>query len=79
MLALMAVVAYGTAIARDAGQVPSTYVPDIEDSDSPIHEIKRKVRFFLVGFLNFSSIRFFMNWVLFVFANGDACRVFDLS
>eukprot|EP00268_Persea_americana_P017731 TRINITY_DN1858_c0_g1_i1.p1 TRINITY_DN1858_c0_g1~~TRINITY_DN1858_c0_g1_i1.p1 ORF type:complete len:283 (-),score=23.48 TRINITY_DN1858_c0_g1_i1:465-1313(-) len=42
ILALMSVVTYTIAIVRDPGHVPSSYVPDVEDSDSPIHEIKRK-------------------------------------
>lgn len=47
ILALMSVVTYAIAIVRDPGHVPSSYVPDVEDSDSPIHEIKRKVKFFI--------------------------------
>ncbi|KAF5747558.1 putative zinc finger protein [Tripterygium wilfordii] len=41
-VALMCVVNYAVAIFTDPGQVPSTYKPDIEDSEQPIHEIKRK-------------------------------------
>ncbi|CAN6471736.1 unnamed protein product [Victoria cruziana] len=41
-LALMVVFSYLLAITKDPGSVPSSFVPDIEDSESPIHEIKRK-------------------------------------
>ncbi|KAF5206297.1 Palmitoyltransferase pfa4 [Thalictrum thalictroides] len=41
-MALMCLVTYGIAIVKDPGQVPETFVPDIEDSETPIHEIKRK-------------------------------------
>ncbi|KAJ0979527.1 hypothetical protein J5N97_015001 [Dioscorea zingiberensis] len=42
VLAVMSVVTYGIAIYRDPGRVPFSYTPDIEDSESPIQEIKRK-------------------------------------
>ncbi|RWR95404.1 putative protein S-acyltransferase 16 isoform X1 [Cinnamomum micranthum f. kanehirae] len=41
-LAFMSLYTYAIAIVRDPGHVPSSFVPDIEDPDSPIHEIKRK-------------------------------------
>ncbi|XP_022145736.1 probable protein S-acyltransferase 16 isoform X2 [Momordica charantia] len=41
-VALMCTINYALAIFTDPGRVPSTYMPDIEDSGSPIHEIKRK-------------------------------------
>ncbi|PIA54705.1 hypothetical protein AQUCO_00900936v1 [Aquilegia coerulea] len=41
-MALMCLLTYGIAIVKDPGQVPETFVPDIEDSETPIHEIKRK-------------------------------------
>ncbi|XP_020252232.1 probable protein S-acyltransferase 16 [Asparagus officinalis] len=36
------VATYGIAVVRDPGSVPSSFVPDIEDTSSPVHEIKRK-------------------------------------
>jgi hypothetical protein len=42
-IASMCVFSYRTAISTDPGRVPSTYTPDIEDNQTPIHEIKRKV------------------------------------
>lgn len=33
---------YAVAILMDPGRVPSTFMPDVEDESSPIHEIKRK-------------------------------------
>lgn len=42
-VALMCIINYALAIFTDPGRVPSTYMPDIEDSENPIHEIKRKV------------------------------------
>lgn len=77
ILALMSVVTYAIAIVRDPGHVPSSYVPDVEDSDSPIHEIKRKVKFFHRKLLPFSSIRCFCYWVLVISACGGAFHVFD--
>lgn len=44
VLALMALVAYGMAVLKDPGRVPSAFAPDIEDDETAIHEIKRKVR-----------------------------------
>lgn len=60
ILALMSVVTYAIAIVRDPGHVPSSYVPDVEDSDSPIHEIKRKVRFFIESCWLFLLFDFFV-------------------
>ncbi|XP_027335915.1 probable protein S-acyltransferase 16 isoform X3 [Abrus precatorius] len=42
VLTSMCAFTYRTAISSDPGRVPSTYVPDVEDVESPIHEIKRK-------------------------------------
>ncbi|CAL2268098.1 unnamed protein product [Prunus armeniaca] len=41
-VALMCVFNYTISVFRDPGRVPSTYMPDVEDSGNPIHEIKRK-------------------------------------
>ncbi|CAN0926564.1 Probable protein S-acyltransferase 16 [Linum grandiflorum] len=41
-VAIMSVFNYCAATMTDPGRVPSTYLPDIEDADNPIHEIKRK-------------------------------------
>lgn len=41
-VALMCVFNYAVAIFRDPGRVPLNYMPDIEDNQNPIHEIKRK-------------------------------------
>ncbi|KAG9454640.1 hypothetical protein H6P81_007544 [Aristolochia fimbriata] len=41
-LVAMSTVTYGVAIARDPGHIPASFMPDIEDAESPIHEIKRK-------------------------------------
>lgn len=41
-LTAMSVLCYTLAIIRDPGQVPSSYVADLEDSDSSMHEVKRK-------------------------------------
>jgi len=35
---------YAVAVRRDPGRVPPGYVPDVEDAESTVHEIKRKVR-----------------------------------
>lgn len=42
-VAVMCVSNYAAAIFTDPGRVPSTFSPDIEDAENPIHEIKRKV------------------------------------
>ncbi|XP_052173991.1 probable protein S-acyltransferase 16 [Diospyros lotus] len=41
-VAIMCAFNYGIAVFTDPGRVPATFMPDIEDHDSPIHEIKRK-------------------------------------
>ncbi|EEF30829.1 zinc finger protein, putative [Ricinus communis] len=41
-MAFMCILNYAYAIFTDPGRVPSTYTPDIEDADNPVHEIKRK-------------------------------------
>ncbi|KAK8330324.1 hypothetical protein V6Z12_A11G388400 [Gossypium hirsutum] len=41
-VAVMCVLNYVFAIFMDPGRVPSNFLPDIEDSKVPIHEIKRK-------------------------------------
>ncbi|GLT92570.1 hypothetical protein SLE2022_104010 [Rubroshorea leprosula] len=38
----MCIFNYAGAIRKDPGRVPSSYVPDIEDAQNPVHEIKRK-------------------------------------
>ncbi|EOY07482.1 DHHC-type zinc finger family protein isoform 5 [Theobroma cacao] len=52
-VAVTCVLNYGFAISTDPGRVPSSFMPDIEDSEVPIHEIKRKV--LLVGSLTNDS------------------------
>jgi len=42
-LAAACVATYAVAVSRDPGRVPASFVPDVEDAESPIHEIKRKV------------------------------------
>lgn len=34
---------YAVAIFTDPGRVPASFVPDVEDPNNPVHEIKRKV------------------------------------
>ncbi|CAN6588909.1 unnamed protein product [Malus baccata var. baccata] len=41
-VAVMCVFNYFVSVFTDPGRVPSTYMPDVEDSGNPIHEIKRK-------------------------------------
>nr|XP_034909360.1 probable protein S-acyltransferase 16 isoform X1 [Populus alba]TKR66563.1 putative protein S-acyltransferase 16 isoform X2 [Populus alba] len=41
-VAFMSLFSYAVAILMDAGRVPSTFMPDIEDSSNQVHEIKRK-------------------------------------
>ncbi|KAL6520956.1 putative protein S-acyltransferase 16 [Orobanche gracilis] len=41
-LAVMCFTSYRRAIYTDPGRVPDTFMPDVEDSGNPIHEIKRK-------------------------------------
>lgn len=44
-VAVMCVFNYAVAIYTDPGRVPATFMPDVEDADNPVHEIKRKVLF----------------------------------
>ncbi|KAF8029290.1 hypothetical protein BT93_E1848 [Corymbia citriodora subsp. variegata] len=41
-VALMCVFNYVASVFTDPGRVPPTFVPDVEDAVTPIHEIKRK-------------------------------------
>lgn len=41
-IAVMCVFNYAVAIYTDPGRVPATFMPDVEDADNPVHEIKRK-------------------------------------
>ncbi|KAI3677512.1 hypothetical protein L6452_36776 [Arctium lappa] len=41
-VAVMCICNYVVAMFTDPGRVPASFIPDIEDSDHPIHEIKRK-------------------------------------
>ncbi|KAL8262371.1 hypothetical protein R6Q59_026420 [Mikania micrantha] len=41
-VAIMCICNYVVAMFTDPGRVPPSFAPDIEDSDHPIHEIKRK-------------------------------------
>jgi hypothetical protein len=49
-LAAASVATYAVAVSRDPGRVPPNFVPDVEDAESAIHEIKRKVRMRSVPF-----------------------------
>ncbi|XP_020593806.1 probable protein S-acyltransferase 16 isoform X3 [Phalaenopsis equestris] len=42
-LAIMCLTTYAIAVIRDAGHVPSSFMPDIEDPQVVVHEIKRKI------------------------------------
>ncbi|KAH0721676.1 hypothetical protein KY290_006681 [Solanum tuberosum] len=42
VVAAMCISNYALAIYTDPGQVPSSFVPDVEDPDNIVHEIKRK-------------------------------------
>ncbi|XP_042031238.1 probable protein S-acyltransferase 16 [Salvia splendens] len=41
-IALVSISSYRRAIYTDPGWAPSSFVPDVEDAGTPIHEIKRK-------------------------------------
>lgn len=41
-LAAACVATYAVAVCRDPGRVPPAFMPDVEDAESPVHEIKRK-------------------------------------
>jgi len=43
-LAAACLATYAVAVRRDPGRVPPGFVPDVEDAESTVHEIKRKVR-----------------------------------
>ncbi|KAJ1389984.1 hypothetical protein SESBI_37803 [Sesbania bispinosa] len=55
-IASMCVFTYRAAISADPGRVPSTYMPDVEDAESPIHEIKRKLKSLLSCGKNLSEL-----------------------
>ncbi|KAH7287534.1 hypothetical protein KP509_32G060600 [Ceratopteris richardii] len=41
-LTVMAIISYMLAIFRDPGRIPHSYMPDMEDESTPVHEVKRK-------------------------------------
>ncbi|CAO2820303.1 unnamed protein product [Amaranthus hypochondriacus] len=41
-IAAISIFNYVLAIRKDPGRVPSSFMPDIEDANIPIHEVKRK-------------------------------------
>lgn len=41
-LTMMSLFSYALAIFRDPGRVPQAYLPDAEESQTPLHEVKRK-------------------------------------
>ncbi|KAK6943635.1 Palmitoyltransferase, DHHC domain, partial [Dillenia turbinata] len=41
-IAAMCVFTYSICLFRDPGRVPSSFMPDVEDAENPLHEIKRK-------------------------------------
>uniref|UniRef100_A0A3Q7IMB6 Membrane protein insertion efficiency factor n=1 Tax=Solanum lycopersicum TaxID=4081 RepID=A0A3Q7IMB6_SOLLC len=53
VVAVMCISNYALAIYTDPGQVPSSFVPDVEDPDNIVHEIKRKV--LLAGSITINS------------------------
>lgn len=50
VVALFCIFSYALAIYTDPGRVPSSFVPDVEDPENTVQEIKRKVcsRFFSI-------------------------------
>lgn len=42
-IAAICIFNYAVAIVRDPGRVPNSFVPDIEDTNNLIQEVKRKV------------------------------------
>nr|DAD28238.1 TPA_asm: hypothetical protein HUJ06_029706 [Nelumbo nucifera] len=65
--AFMCIFNYVIAIVRDPGLVPATFMPDIEDAETPVHEIKRKV--------STASFRvFFHSFLLLHCCFGDSVR-----
>ncbi|OEL13770.1 putative protein S-acyltransferase 16 [Dichanthelium oligosanthes] len=42
-LAAACLTTYAVAVLRDPGRVPPGFVPDVEDAQSTVHEIKRKI------------------------------------
>ena len=73
-VAFMCVLNYVVAILTDPGRVPATFMPDIEDSQSPIHEIKRKVIRVCFLFLMHACLVFF---VCFLALGFLWCLVFE--
>lgn len=51
VVAAMCISNYALAIYTDPGHVPSSFVPDIEDPEHIVHEIKRKVFFISFSFI----------------------------
>ncbi|KAM0847597.1 hypothetical protein ACQ4PT_054912 [Festuca glaucescens] len=41
-LAAACLATYAAAASRDPGRVPPAYLPDVEDAEIPVHEVKRK-------------------------------------
>ncbi|KAF3455525.1 hypothetical protein FNV43_RR00156 [Rhamnella rubrinervis] len=52
----MCVFNYTISVLMDPGRVLAPYMPDIEDYESPVHEIKRK------GVVKFISIKQMERW-----------------
>ncbi|GMN59550.1 hypothetical protein TIFTF001_028642 [Ficus carica] len=61
-VAAMCVFSYSVSLYTDPGRVPATYMPDIEDSENPIHEIKRKGVLVRVWLFSCSQAIYSMNW-----------------
>lgn len=41
-LAAACLATYAAAVSRDPGRVPPAFLPDVEDAETPVHEVKRK-------------------------------------
>lgn len=84
-VALMCVFNYTISVFRDPGRVPSTYMPDVEDSGNPIHEIKRKVSNSCCFSLNVVSclwgtnlfFHFYTIGLFFIFCHGNFLYMFQ--
>ena len=48
-LAAACLATYAAAVSRDPGRVPPAFLPDVEDAEIPVHEVKRKVRAPVLG------------------------------
>lgn len=77
-LAAACLATYAVAVCRDPGRVPPAFLPDVEDAETPVHEVKRKVRAPAPGWL-LPAVEFWDLWSGMLFSVLAKCSLIRMK